>query len=29
MKREQIMNPGGGTTGYDLDPWWRLDGRKP
>mgnify|MGYP000903142665 CR=1 FL=1 len=27
--REKIMEPGGGATGYDLDPWWRRDGRKP
>jgi prepilin-type N-terminal cleavage/methylation domain-containing protein/prepilin-type processing-associated H-X9-DG protein len=26
---ERIMQPGGGTTGFDIDPWFRRDGRKP
>ena len=29
QKKERIGEPGGGSTGYDLDPWWRRDGRKP
>jgi len=29
IKREQIYAPGGGASGFDLDPLWRLDGRKP
>jgi len=24
-----IMDKGGGATAYDIDPWWRLDGKKP
>jgi prepilin-type N-terminal cleavage/methylation domain-containing protein/prepilin-type processing-associated H-X9-DG protein len=29
MKREKIMEPGGGSSGLSADPWWRADGVKP
>lgn len=29
MKREQVMMPGGGTTGFGVDPWFCLTCKKP
>jgi len=29
QKKEKVGEPGGGSTGFDVDPWWRRDGRKP
>jgi prepilin-type N-terminal cleavage/methylation domain-containing protein/prepilin-type processing-associated H-X9-DG protein len=28
-RAERIQTPGGGTSGFDIDPWFRRDGRKP